>query len=285
MASAFADLITAHRDELEKLDRSTMRRFARVYVSARRTLRDKLDRLAPGKEWTHAALTATRAELDATIRHMSALLGEELGEGAGRAGRAGWKHFRARYDFMVARSGIGGPIHVPLLRVLSKSSDLLLHRIDTSRRSYGDQVIASVSGALTRGVLMRESPLETVHAVAKAGGILDGEMWRAERITRTEMAYASEKVNYETGAEAVRSGDAPRLKKRLHSPMDDRTADDSYAPNQDGLTVEWSAPFVEPITGRVYDFPPARPNDRATCVPWMDGWPEYAAIEPTPLPS
>lgn len=283
MPSAFEDLLSAHIAEIESLDRATLRRFAHVYVAARRVLRDKLDRIATGKEWTHAMLTATRAELDGAIRHMSALLGTELAEGVGKAGKSGWKHFRARYDFMVARSGIGSPINVPLLRVLSKSSDLLLHRIDTSRAHYVDQVIASVSMALSRGVLMREMPLETVHAVAKAGGILDGEMWRAERIVRTEQAHAVERLSWETGNEAVKSGQVPGLKKRLHSHMDARTAPDSYAPNQDGLTVLWNADFVEPVTGRRYQYPPARPNDRATCIPWLDGWPEYAAIQPTTL--
>ena len=102
----------------------------------------------------------------------------------------------------------------------------------------------------------------------------------AERIVRTETAYAYNASRMETLHEA-KARDFPDLGKKILATFDPRTAADSVAVH--GQVRELREAFVDGA-GRVYQHPPARPNDRETVIPWRSGWQDVAASRPEPAP-
>lgn len=277
MASALARLLVDHREQLDALDNAALRRFLRAYTSARRDIREKLDAISGDKEWSHANLHVARLQIEDGIRHIARLLGKEVAGDVGAGVRLGVGHLEERFEALSKRfSGIAVSFNVPAIEVLSKREDLLLSRVEKSRRSYGDQVIESVSAELTAGALARESPSETLTRVMRVGGFLDGEQWRAARIVRTELTNAHELGTWEAGALAIKRGDLPpETNKRMISVFDNRTGIDSY--EQHGQTVRWHEPFIDSKRG-FYLFPPNRPNDRATTVPWLPEWGDASIV-------
>lgn len=100
----------------------------------------------------------------------------------------------------------------------------------------------------------------------------------AERIVRTETAYALNAANASTIA-AAKVTDFPDMQKKILAHFDNRTAPDSIAVHGqirpvDGLFTDGA--------GRMYRHPPARPNDREVVIPWRPHWSELPATKQAP---
>lgn len=100
----------------------------------------------------------------------------------------------------------------------------------------------------------------------------------AERIVRTESAYALNAANQATIATA-KVTDFPDMQKKILAHFDTRTAPDSIAVHGqirpvDGLFTDGA--------GRMYKHPPARPNDREVVIPWRPHWGELPATKQAP---
>lgn len=96
----------------------------------------------------------------------------------------------------------------------------------------------------------------------------------AERIVRTETMRSynqARRVGYEQMREQI-----PDLQKKIVAILDARTAQDSIAVN--GQIRELDDEFIDGA-GRRYLYPPARPNDRETTIPWRPEWTAPAAQE------
>lgn len=66
----------------------------------------------------------------------------------------------------------------------------------------------------------------------------------------------------------------PDVKKRLVTPMDNRTAMDSLriVAEPGNVVRPVNEPFNDPYNGRTFMHPPNRPNDRSRIVFWREGW-------------
>lgn len=108
-------------------------------------------------------------------------------------------------------------------------------------------------------------------------GLFARKRYWAERIVRTEVAYASNAANLASIMDA--RAEMPDMGKKIMATFDPRTAMDSVAVHgqvrpPDGLFQDGK--------GRQYQHPPARPHDRETIIPWRQRWPETDLTRPVP---
>jgi hypothetical protein len=114
---------------------------------------------------------------------------------------------------------------------------------------------------------------------------LDARWATAERIVRTETAYAFNAAADAQIAEYARRAGAPVRKRWVERvddatgrPLDARVARDSLVLH--GQVVAPDASFQMPrdprvspkLWGLLYRYPPNRPNDRAVVLPWRAEW-------------
>lgn len=169
----------------------------------------------------------------------------------------------------------------------------LLQRHQSSFNRYGKAMVADfervLRGAALEGLTHEQTVSRLVesgklgghtaaslrakdpHAFPEPTSYVKRRYW-AERIVRTEMAYAR-------GASALqamnitRNTEFPDLCKKILATFDNRTAPDSVAVH--GQVRKLEEMFMDGA-GRQYLHPPGRPNDRETVIPWRPHW------EPTP---
>jgi len=172
----------------------------------------------------------------------------------------------------------------------------LLQQHRTSVNRYGDRMILDFERQLRVGLLTGMSHHEIVSRLVdtgKLGGIKAAELHKrdprwfpkptsyvkkrywAERIVRTEMAYAANAANL-SAMHGMRD-QFPDMGKKILATFDQRTALDSMAVHGQVRRLE---EYFMDGAGRQYLHPPARPNDRETIVPWRMGWKELPATEP-----
>lgn len=172
-----------------------------------------------------------------------------------------------------------------------KRSSLLVQN-RASMAVHGAKLIRSLEGELAQSLAAGETNGDAIDRVAKRG---DMEFWRAERIVRTEQAYAFNATQHAAVHETAKS--VGQLYERWTelvtdsgSPMDDRVGADSVAmhgqvarPGESFVMPPWAATIhltnrygkskVGPdLLGGSWDHPPNRPNDRATLMPWRPEW-------------
>ncbi len=204
--------------------------------------------------------------------------------------------------------GISRPLRVAqaaeVAGIVDVTSRSLLRRYATSANRYGVAMIgrmeSTIATGLTSGLSRRDMVASLVgkypgprHNVSMASIVENGvvkvtrvaeipeglfvrhKYW-AERIVRTETAnsYNAAKANTLVRAQA---DDFPDLKKKIVAHFDARTAYDSVYVH--GQVQPPNGDFHDGA-GRVYQHPPARPNDRETVIPWRDDWPELQSTRP-----
>ena len=160
-------------------------------------------------------------------------------------------------------------------RVYEGIHPTLLHRYHRLAGNYPMATLERVRNQLALSMIKGDSVDQTVSRIAAKGGLFDRERYRAERIVRTEGAYAYGITNQRSLHEV--SAEVPGLMKKLVATFDQRTGKDSKELN--GQTVPFDHPFVwmKPVKGggveRVeYLQPPNRSNDREISVPWRQDY-------------
>jgi uncharacterized protein with gpF-like domain len=160
----------------------------------------------------------------------------------------------------------------------------LLHRYHKLTANYPMPTLERVRNQLALSMIKGEGVDQTVNRIAAKGGLFDREKWRAERIVRSEGAWAYGVTNQRALAEVAPQ--VPGLMKKWVETMDARTGEDSK--ELQGQTVAWDAPFVwmkktahgvervEMMHG------PNRPNDRSCIVPWRQDY-HGAPAHPGPV--
>ena len=163
------------------------------------------------------------------------------------------------------------------------SSLLRFHQRSFDR--YGGHLVGAFEQQLGIALATGETGHEVIDRIAATGEM---QWWQAERIVRTELAFASNAsiraANDEQAAEL--DGDMwSRWSEHVSddgSALDDRVGDDSLAMN--GQVAPPGGQFVQPPTtpggepispslvGKHWDHPPNRPNDRAVLTPWRAHW-------------
>lgn len=119
-----------------------------------------------------------------------------------------------------------------------------------------------------------------VHRVTEGrglAGVYETTSYRAERIVRTETARAYSVARMEQARADVEAG--LDTANKILAMFDNRTAYDSVAVH--GQVRRPGDYFVDGA-GREYPYPPGRPNDRETLIPWRARWAETPYSSPVP---
>lgn len=162
----------------------------------------------------------------------------------------------------------------------------------TSAANLASRMITRCEQELALSTLQAEPAAQTIDRI---GDVIDGQWYEAERIVRTEGAWASNGA----ASDAIEAATEvlPSMQQRWceHvdegslTPLDDRVDVDSIAMHAQvaqagGLfTMPATAPRgtlkapskveVRPeLVGRSWEHPPDRPNDRAVIAPWRPEW-------------
>jgi hypothetical protein len=163
----------------------------------------------------------------------------------------------------------------------------LLSSHQASVQRYGRRLIGTMQSQLSQSVLTGETgyaAMRRMETVAKVN------WWQAERIVRTECAYAYNATHVATNAAMAET--MPDLWNRwtelvddtTGKPFDDRVAGDSLAlhgqvvPATGGMFTMPVDPRASPkLWGKQWTYPPNRPNDRSTVIPWRLRWGDVPA--------
>lgn len=165
--------------------------------------------------------------------------------------------------------------------LLQKRTASLIRANATSWARYGAAVTGKIEKELALSLMTGETP--TV-AIDKVMSVAQNQWWQAERIVRTETAYAFNASHAD--AIEVAGTELPDMMQRWTEfiddatgrPLDDRVAEDSMVLH--GQVTMPGQMFIMPPDPRVsaklwnktYAQPPNRPNDRAILLPWRPGW-------------
>ena len=166
-----------------------------------------------------------------------------------------------------------GVLHQRRAQMFADVHQRVSHNIEDATHTMHANLVRAVG----RGTPLRQAvaDLEQSHA---------DQLWRFERLARTEAAFAYNAAQND-GIRALRQ-EFPDMHSRwvehvddaTWKPMDNRVAADSMAlhgqiENAIGLFVMPHDPFVNSdLWDRTWNFPPNRPNDRAIIMPWRKDW-------------
>jgi hypothetical protein len=191
-----------------------------------------------------------------------------------------------------------------LAGIIDRDRASLLRQHDVSIRTYGMETIAEMEQTLAQSLATGEGYAATV---AKLMDAVDGTLYRAERIVRTESSFAFSSATASALDEA--SEIVPGLMRQWvehvsdsGQPLDNRVAIDSIVLHSQVCFQPEGASFVPrtaritggtggfemPIDNRVsaklwgqrYAHSPNRPNDRSTIGGWKPTWdfPAYMVV-------
>lgn len=283
-ASIVAKIINLHRSQLQGvIELGGIRKVRAKYETIRAELEAELAGLRrAGKDQTFTAYHLRQVLLQVRdgLKVFQTGLATELDNNGLATATLAQRHVVSSIKAFERRfSGTEPVLRLEEAGVFSKVYEgihpTLLHRYHRLTSNYPMKTLERVRNDLALSMLRGDGVDQAVARIASKGGIFDRERWRAERIVRTEGAYAYGVSNQRSLHEVA--AEVPRLMKRLVATFDIRTGEDSKKLN--GQTVPFDAPFVwmKPVKGggveRVeYMQPPNRPNDREVSVPWRDDY-------------
>ncbi len=286
------------------------RRWSGTPDELRRLLRDadallsrrlgRMARLAPEMRFSEAQVVQYREQiglvLDALDRNLLALT-QQRAESAAASGLG--RTTRVLQGLETHFTGVSQPLDLDTARQLSRSARgiraSLLQQHRTSIARYGQSMIGEFERIIQSGFVGGAPQLDVIRGLVSAAppdiastlwrqapkwfpdpktGFVRRQYW-AERIVRTETAYAYESANQE--AMETHSERIPGLKRKILAYFDRRTAPDSIGVHGQIRGIKQN---FEDGAGRSYLHPPARPNDRETVIPWRDHWDEDASTRP-----
>lgn len=217
-------------------------------------------------------------------------MGGRLGDAAYRIGIAS---ARTQLENLarLERHFSGAFVQLPLLDiarlrglVADKTSSLLrFHQTSTAR--YGVHVIGRFELGLQTALATGATGTEAIAAIMDTG---ETEWYQAERIVRTELAYASNasiKVANDAQSDELGGDLWSRWSEHVGddgTPLDDRVGVDSEAMH--GQVAPPGGMFTQPprspdgeavsttLVNQEWEHPPNRPNDRAVITPWRIHW-------------
>jgi hypothetical protein len=263
-------IILSHVGQIRKLEDDQAEKILKLYQNARRSMRDRLDTVAPGT-FTAQRLAGALAQVDAGIAEMQRSLSGGMRDYAPSMAELGVEHLvNELKGFESELTGAVVPISLDTVSVAADASNFLFNRYDSSMEAYSSSIRSMFAQQLTQAAIEEISMGEVVQRI---GQFFMAEEWRLTRLVRTELMglYSFGKLR---GMQRARDGSIPDLMKTLYHPMDKRTGEDSKRLNRNNPVVPIDEPFVENSTGKTvtYMYPPNRPNDRAIMIPYRPGW-------------
>lgn len=254
----------------------------------------------PDARFTEAGMVSYQRQIQLSLEYVKARMNGLTEAQATAAIRQSYNRTIQVMEGLERRfTGITRPLQLReasrLNAAIGRSAGSLLARVPTSWDRYGLSMIGEFERYMRAGLTTGASMDEMIGALTGHGGptgkvslrarvtpqgilrlqeadIPEGLFVRyrswAERIVRTETMAAYNGARYE-GLEEIRRTDFPDMQKKIVAILDQRTAPDSIYVN--GQVRNLNASF-EDGAGRTYLYPPARPNDRETVIPWRPRW-------------
>jgi hypothetical protein len=261
-------------------------RTRKIYEEARRDLEARLDALVRSGRGSTFQATHYRfilAQVYQALQSFGVKFRRHLEDTGSMAGELGASHvvdevrrFETHFAghtpvLQTAQIGVLRRVHAGVL-------PSLLTRYRKSMELYGKPTVEAIHRELAVSLASGEQLDQAAARVAGTSGAFANQLWRAERISRTELSYSYNVTKHEEMRE-MQAVDVPDLRKTMISTFDDRTAKMSHEQHMQVKRVdedfEWHVLDSKGNrTGEVryYSAPPAIPNDRAVLVPWREGW-------------
>jgi hypothetical protein len=262
-----------HASMIQSLSEREAKRVIRAYENVRRELRDRLDRIQQGT-FTAQKLGTTLVQLDLAIQKMGKGLVGDMKDSVTMASEKGIENLiKELQKWDKNFLGTVKPINIRAVEAAADTTNFLFNQYDSSIESYNAFLRSKMAQSLTESVVAEDS---TTEVIGRLGQIFQGEQWKLEQITRTELhgVYAKGKLAGMKKLWDDGEGSIPDLKKTLYHPMDKRTGKDSKWLNKNNLIVPVDEPFKYTWNGQVREYmaPPDRPNDRSILIPYRDAW-------------
>lgn len=277
------------------LDGASVARLKRLYDAAQDELVAKLRKLASGDSMTGLQLRSLLAQVRRGQAQIAKVMVGALGEESLKAQRAGLSALLSDIA-KLERQFTGAQVALPVAEaarfagVVDTLRTSLMRAHAASMARYGSHLVEQMEGALGQALLTGETGHQATDRVARVAQV---EWWRAARIVRTELSWASAATAVAGARESAKEMPDLRLRWSEHvddesyAPLDDRVAVDSIALH--GQVARPGEPFVMPpsapapdargetevpaaLVGQTWTHPPDRPNDRAVLAPWRPHW-------------
>lgn len=313
-------VLAQQADQIDRLDKDSMRALLPALVDARNELRRGLQfwlsQVPDGEQrFTAQQMRRALASLEVALERVKALEPDMMAALAGNAAAAGQLSVQ-NLTQQVARFGAAFgesvyPTDLELAAVLARGDRLLMRHYRTSAARYAGQVGEDIRHQLAVGVAKNETFSQLKARLVRLGGptgwvatrgvlgdpgavaehIAEGLFRRhrywAERLVRTELITAYN-IQHQQGMELLNESRDPA-----------RTAE--YVQRWDSSLDKRACPICRDLDRRVakvggefkggYKAPPAHPNCRCVVVAWHVSWGDMAGEVPAvvdatdPLPS
>lgn len=283
------ETLLKHFEDLGKhVERDGVKGLQKMYAEARGELQHRLKSVGKGDQSVGAQqLRAMLKQVDAVSAKLGKGLSELLkdkGKSAAELGaQQGLDEYKVLAETFTGTEPVVKVAEPATFKGLVKGVDRsLLRRHQNQSKAWTLGAINQMEQKLAMASMTGKSISEATDDIMGEDGF-EGERWRAERIVRTEMAYAHGAAKQRAMEKTAQETKKP-LHKKLIETFDDRTGDDSFVLH--GQVV----PIDEPFKWRTrrggvwvtieYMHPPNRPNDRAVVIPWDPDWTPTAAERP-----
>lgn len=285
-------LFEAHLNQLKNLvEKRGARGLRALYEEGRADLYDRLRKA--GRKSERATPTTLRAMIGQAEGALS-LMGDKLRDHLEDVGHAaaelGARHAVDEYKRLETIFEGTTPVldleRASVFRGLVEGVDSsLLRRYRLLSGTWSLSATANMERSLSVGALTGKPIESMIDDVMQAGGVVDGERYKAERIVRSEMSYGAGSAKFAAmRATAEELGDEKTLHKRIVETFDDRTGDDSFTLHGQTVPMDEMFAWKHKVGGKwvvtEYAFPPSRPNDRAVMIPWDPTWEETEEERP-----
>jgi hypothetical protein len=290
VSSVFEQTMRAHVGTLNRLmDKRSVKGLKKLYDSSMNELEKKLAASMKAGKGTSMSVLQMR-QLISQVREGQARISASLANGMKpilKDTQADAIRGASKTITKLEKQFTGAEIVLPLEEaatfagLIQKRTPTLIRANASSWARYGASVTGKIEQELSLSLMTGETPTTAIDRVMAAA---NNQWWQAERIVRTETAYAFNASHAD--AIAVAGDELPDMMQRWTEfvddvtglPLDSRVAEDSLVLH--GQVVHPGQQFVMPtdsrvsakVWGKTYAQPPNRPNDRAILLPWRPSW-------------
>ena len=287
--ATFRQIQVANQKRLNRLiDKGGVKRLKKLYEQAQAEFTSKLSKRfgSNAKTFTTSQMKMFQAmvrqgqmQIAKSMGDVLAATTEETKADALRAAIKGFKQLEKKF------TGIATALPVEeasrFAGVLGKNTSLIKKHSTHLMGKAGVKTIRKIEQELALSLMTGETIRAAIDRVQDIAG---NQWYQAERIVRTEQAWAFNATHAAAIADAT--DELPDIMMRwtelvddrTGKPLDDRVAKDSIAMH--GQVAPPGGKFTMPnktavpvaLWGKSWDHPPNRPNDRATLQPWRPHW-------------
>ena len=290
-ARGASTLIALTRRRLDLISRvDSIKRLRPVMAAAQRELAARLAAIPAEQAFSRATTIAYQAQVQSVIAGLAQQLDGPISETQIQAMRSSVETLAQGVS--VAQRAIGAASVqygvLPVREIARMSGALatettLLERFHIRRKTvihnYGESVVRDMEQTLAKGLAQGMGPAQMADALASRNDGFKPAWWKAERIARTEGAFAFNTSTLEAGQMLADEGASDVLMRWVEfvnddtgQPLDNRVDEDSL--KMHGQLRRPGQSFWDPVHSKSVSSPPNRPNDRATLVVWRASWGE-----------